>query len=734
MVLRSSATLKCVVLLYLWYSVRWQTRTYLPASTCWADDQRLRFVTSEVTLAIKSSGRVTYLVELLQTIDSFAANLPILVVDDGAYPMCKALQSFARIPWPRLRLIQIEVDAGLSAGRNVLLDNVATEFVIFFDEDFRLTRKTNIAALTRVLKAFPSVIAVGGIVSDRRDFGFKLLINGTVLHQRPKLPIKNVRGCWDVDIMPNFFAARSALLREIKWDSNLKLGEHEDFFLRSKLAGYKSIFCSFSRVEHKASAEWQYGGNSSYQLRRRRVWGYMQKFLNKHQLEKYITQDGRLIVSNEKLLRDRENVLAKLSVQNLNAWIFTNRPSIVLLSWKRPENILKILDKISASADIVREVVVWNNSPVTMEVSTEFPFPVHVHNSKKNVNTLGRWNACSQFTTGRLCFFIDDDFMPTMFRQLLLSYERQPGVLHASTNAKVAWNNLRWGIQDSQAGIHASFSWVGSGAFVSKRSVNLFLRRLQQLKIVDTDICDNMFTYLMNQNPVLMLTTLSSDGLSTKYAYSRGTRVLNRLKHSRQAAIRALVDHKDYWFPNASVQEVPPLEALSELGNFVVISNAGYMVPPGVFLNSLGKHDTGFFVDTAKEAGNLRQNFEYSVVHSLFSAVDGDMTTFWQSAPLRRGVYLSIDLLSVEHVGIINIEATRGFFDLATSISHDGTTWTEYNLLSRMSFSESSQPNALICAIDLRSFVARYVRFTEQWSQDSIRVWDVRLTRKNNIN
>ena len=257
--------------LVLYSTVRWQTKAKLPPDTCWADDQRLLFATSKVTLAVKSSGRVECLADLLQSMDYFAPNLPILVVDDGAHPMCKALQSFARIPWLRLRLIQIDLDAGLSAGRNVLLDNVATEFVIFFDEDFLMTRKTNIAALIRVLNTLPSVMAVGGIVSDRKDFGFKLLLNGTVLQQRPKLPIKNVRGCWDVDIMPNFSAAFICIVEESQVGLQSQLGEHEDFFLRSKIAGYKSISCSFSRVDHKASAEWLFGETSPYQLRRRRV-------------------------------------------------------------------------------------------------------------------------------------------------------------------------------------------------------------------------------------------------------------------------------------------------------------------------------------------------------------------------------------------------------------------------------------------------------------------------------
>ena len=142
--------------------------------------------------------------------------------------------------------------------------------------------------------------------------------------------------------------------------------------------------------------------------------------------------------------------------------------------------------------------------------------------------------------------------MPTMFRQLLLSYEQRPDVLHSSTNAQVAWNNLRWGIQDYVRYMRPS--WVGSGAIVSKRSVNVFLRILHQLKVVDTDICDNMFTYLTNQNPVLMLTSFSQMA-DHKTRILRGNRVLQRLKRSRQAAIRALVTHRDEWFPNTSVQD-----------------------------------------------------------------------------------------------------------------------------------------------------------------------------------
>jgi len=47
------------------------------------------------------------------------------------------------------------------------------------------------------------------------------------------------RQFYKCDIVRNFFLATTDSLLDVKWDNNLKLAEHEDFFHRYKKAGYK---------------------------------------------------------------------------------------------------------------------------------------------------------------------------------------------------------------------------------------------------------------------------------------------------------------------------------------------------------------------------------------------------------------------------------------------------------------------------------------------------------------
>ena len=50
---------------------------------------------------------------------------------------------------------------------------------------------------------------------------------------------------YDIDICRNFFVATTDSLLDSPWDNDLKLGEHEDFFYRYKLANYKCIWSNF---------------------------------------------------------------------------------------------------------------------------------------------------------------------------------------------------------------------------------------------------------------------------------------------------------------------------------------------------------------------------------------------------------------------------------------------------------------------------------------------------------
>jgi hypothetical protein len=49
--------------------------------------------------------------------------------------------------------------------------------------------------------------------------------------------------CWNVDMVDNFFIARTAALKRVQWDNRLLVGEHEDYFLRAKAAGLRVAYC-----------------------------------------------------------------------------------------------------------------------------------------------------------------------------------------------------------------------------------------------------------------------------------------------------------------------------------------------------------------------------------------------------------------------------------------------------------------------------------------------------------
>ncbi len=57
-------------------------------------------------------------------------------------------------------------------------------------------------------------------------------------------------GCQVVDIVPNLFLARTSSLLKVRWDGRLKLGEHEEFFLRVKKVRliYVFVHSAISRI------------------------------------------------------------------------------------------------------------------------------------------------------------------------------------------------------------------------------------------------------------------------------------------------------------------------------------------------------------------------------------------------------------------------------------------------------------------------------------------------------
>ena len=203
-------------------------------------------------------------------------------------------------------------DSGLSACRNYLVNHISTPFFFLLDDDFTIEDDSHLDHLLELIYTHGQIdIIAGKIPEDVLTFhdytGFFLLYNETLelVHEVPdemadealfrsstdedeNLDMINV--CRRVDFVPNVFMGRTSSIRSVGWDEQLKLGEHEDFFLRLGRANRIVFTCDHIQVHHHQQPWWTQLKNPYYQ-RRARVYQYYKNMLVKNGLKRIITFD-----------------------------------------------------------------------------------------------------------------------------------------------------------------------------------------------------------------------------------------------------------------------------------------------------------------------------------------------------------------------------------------------------------------------------------------------------------
>ncbi|WP_418809529.1 glycosyltransferase family 2 protein [Phascolarctobacterium faecium] len=86
---------------------------------------------SNITIIIKTFQRLKSLECLLKSIeDQKLNNIPIIILDDSRENYKDAiLEKFSKL---NINYIVTEFDIGLSKGRNILLEHVKTDYIIFY--------------------------------------------------------------------------------------------------------------------------------------------------------------------------------------------------------------------------------------------------------------------------------------------------------------------------------------------------------------------------------------------------------------------------------------------------------------------------------------------------------------------------------------------------------------------------------------------------------------------------
>ena len=243
-----------------------------------------------LTVMIKTMDRMDKVFELLRSLRALYPSVPVIVADDGERAQGRGTGGSADFEY-----LPLPYDVGLSAGRNAMLDRVRTPLVLTLDDDFLLDADAVVAELVHVVATQHADIAAGRNPVDEGLYGFEfnglLERNGTVLTLLPGSRRSLAFNCRVVDIVPNLFVARTDVLRSLRWDPALKLGEHEDFFLRARAAGLTVATCASVSFTHAGSRSWFQlsPASSTYDRLRSRIHRYWEVALRKHGLTRLVS-------------------------------------------------------------------------------------------------------------------------------------------------------------------------------------------------------------------------------------------------------------------------------------------------------------------------------------------------------------------------------------------------------------------------------------------------------------
>lgn len=216
-----------------------------------------------VSILIKTLERQAHLKQLLCSIQSFGFKGPIIIADDSMKPYkTSILNQFEDLD---ISYIELPYDTGTAEGRNRMLEKVITPYFLLCDDDFVFDKRTRLPIMVDLLEK-GQLDLLGGVFrqhnrkSRKGKYLLKLneLINqiglalpsfqfyeyyagfdivGSTLSVKPIVYQDPITIC---DLTHNFFLAKTDRVKSFgAWNPILKGGEHQNFFIRAKLAGLK---------------------------------------------------------------------------------------------------------------------------------------------------------------------------------------------------------------------------------------------------------------------------------------------------------------------------------------------------------------------------------------------------------------------------------------------------------------------------------------------------------------
>ena len=222
-----------------------------------------------LTIGIKTFCRPTTLDECLHIL--FSTNdvyYPIIIADDSLpeYKMqnLKIIEKYKNKT--SIEVIDLPFDSGLSKGRNAIVSKCDTKYIMVLDDSRTFTRDLDVCNMINFLEEHDDYHLLCGVINDRNGNNRKycalfdsinIIDNIININTKPVTKITGTKfnNIEETNIGVNVFIAKTECLLNVKWNNELKIGEHEIFFYDFYKFGYKCVIsddCNFEQVNARS--------------------------------------------------------------------------------------------------------------------------------------------------------------------------------------------------------------------------------------------------------------------------------------------------------------------------------------------------------------------------------------------------------------------------------------------------------------------------------------------------
>ncbi|XP_070582094.1 beta-1,4 N-acetylgalactosaminyltransferase 1-like [Ptychodera flava] len=215
-------------------------------------------ITKKVTIVTKTFERYNCIFRLIESVHKFYPGMTILVADDSENPQ--------NIDNPNVQQFIMPFSEGWFPGRNLLLSQVRTKFFLWVDDDYVFTENTILENFLEKLEDPAVNLDIVGAFFQSED-GYKHIQTrfyksieldpgdegGDCLRRfgTSHRTLEEYPQCMVVDMVTNFFMAKTLAVRAVGFDPFFKRIGHMEFFLDGfgslRVATCKDVFIIHKR-------------------------------------------------------------------------------------------------------------------------------------------------------------------------------------------------------------------------------------------------------------------------------------------------------------------------------------------------------------------------------------------------------------------------------------------------------------------------------------------------------